>query len=56
MSKKGKRRIRPARVDILRRDAANTRRKACQQARTRPGKAANYDKAAYDGNSIEEEN
>jgi len=56
--KKSKSRTRPARRDFLKSDASNDRRKARQQQQARqqrPGKAANYDKAAYDGNSIEEE-
>jgi hypothetical protein len=43
--RKGKSRNRQARVDILRRDAANTRRKA---------RAKSYDRQAYDGNANEE--
>ncbi len=48
MSRKGKSRTRMARRDILRTNAANARRKARQQARSR------YDRRQYDGSQREE--
>jgi hypothetical protein len=45
MSKKGKTRIRTARIDIMKRNAANARRKARAKA---------YDHKAYDGTASEE--
>jgi len=45
VSKKGKSRIRTARIDIMKRNAANARRKARAKA---------YDRKAYDGTTCEE--
>ena len=48
MTRKGKSRSRQARVDIMRRNEANARRKARRQQAGR-----GYDRQAYDGNTSE---
>jgi len=48
MSHKGKSRTRMARVDLMKRNAANARKKDRQRARS-------YDRQSYDGNSNQEQ-